>query len=359
MRHAAQGLAEGTVVAIKRYKAWVLEEPGFIERLFREVDTGRTIVHPNVLRVFGAVIDSDARPALVMQLHEGRTLAEELQRRRSSDTPYDFDTATSVLRCVAAGLIALHERGVVHRDIKPANILVHEGDAIIADFGVVSSAAFPEQTATGAFLGTIRYAAPEYLFGERSDSKIDVYSFGCLAYEIFTNSEAFGEQAHWARLVAAKDRLHELLTAGDLKSLALRFGMLRASFIRLLVESSMSRYERLALTKVLSAIDGEVWTHVHQLRDAEFEIGPFAYDDAFETAEEATEALRALGTSLKRKLIALLDQHYWAENVPIDEVESELIDCGAVRSDGHSFHFDGAVREAYVRDLLSSFRSSK
>ena len=132
LKQATQGLPEDAVVAIKRYKAWLLDEPGFIERLFREVDTGRAIVHPNVLRVFGAVMDSDARPALVMQFHEGLTLVEDLKLRLSSNTPYPFEEAIATLRSIAAGLVALHERGIIHRDVKPANVLVGNHDAIIA-----------------------------------------------------------------------------------------------------------------------------------------------------------------------------------------------------------------------------------
>jgi serine/threonine-protein kinase len=165
LRRRAYDLEAGTSVAVKTYKAWVLEEPGFIERLFREVSIGRSISNAHVLRVHGAVVSQDGRPALVMALHEGTTLELELKRRRDTNDPFSFHEAVKTLLEIALGLEALHRGGITHRDIKPANILVGASGAVIAAFGVVKSSSMPEQTTTGAFLGTIRYAAPEYLFG--------------------------------------------------------------------------------------------------------------------------------------------------------------------------------------------------
>lgn len=162
---------------MKRYKEWVLEESGFIERFFREINIGRTVTHPNVLRIFGGVLDDRRRPALLMELYEGDTLADEIQRRRVSGQAHDFDSATLVLRSVAEGLDALHAQGVIHRDVKPANVLLGNRGPVLADLGVVKAETMPEQTTTGTFLGTIRYAAPEYLFGEEYDRTADIYSF--------------------------------------------------------------------------------------------------------------------------------------------------------------------------------------
>jgi serine/threonine protein kinase len=73
------------------------------------------------------------------------------------------------------------------------------------DFGVVQTDRFPEQTTSGQFLGTIRYGAPEYLFGEASTTLVDVFAFGAIAYELFFGDVFLGREQHWARLIARKD----------------------------------------------------------------------------------------------------------------------------------------------------------
>jgi serine/threonine-protein kinase len=181
----------GAIVAVKRYKPWVLHERGQIARIFAEVETGRRIVHRNVMRVLGAVMDDSGRPALVMQYYDGPTLESLLREMRARDTPLPVETSFAYLRDLASGIRALHAGGIIHRDIKPANVIVHSEGLVVADFGVVRSQDLPEQTTTGAFLGTIRYAAPEYLFGRDYNDRIDIYSLGAIAYELFSNREVF------------------------------------------------------------------------------------------------------------------------------------------------------------------------
>jgi len=153
LRRTVPDFPAGSVVAVKTYKRWVVEEPGFMERFLREVSVARSVAHSNVLQVHGAVTDDEGKPALVMEFFPGVALEHELARRRMSDEPYTFDEAVRILRQIASGLSALHKVGAVHRDVKPANILVHDDRVVLADFGVVQSASFPEQTSTGVFLG--------------------------------------------------------------------------------------------------------------------------------------------------------------------------------------------------------------
>src|SRR5262245_21738789 len=77
-------LSAGSPVAVKRYKPWVLREPGQLERIFRELNVGRTVRHKNVVRILGALFDNTQTPALVMQYYDGETLDEFLRRRRKT-----------------------------------------------------------------------------------------------------------------------------------------------------------------------------------------------------------------------------------------------------------------------------------
>ena len=152
-------------VAIKRYNSWVIDEPGQLERIFRELETGRKIIHPNLVNMVGIIADDVGRPALVMRHYEGESLQKMLERHRLENEPVDNDVALAVLGGLAGALGALHLNGVVHRDVKPANVLLTAQGPVLMDLGVVTSRDFGQMTTTPEFLGTIRYAAPEYLFG--------------------------------------------------------------------------------------------------------------------------------------------------------------------------------------------------
>jgi len=318
LRTGAYDLKPGSYVAVKIYKTWVTEEPGFVERLFREVSVGRAVTNRHVLRIHGAILSRDGRPALVMALHQGMTLEQELKRRREQDQPFSFDSGIQVLNEAATGLIALHSIGIVHRDIKPANILLGTSGTIVADFGVVKSSSMPEQTTTGAFLGTIRYAAPEYLFGQPYDPDCDVYSFGCLAYEIFTNGQTFGERQHWADLVLVKRFEKPNLSASVLEQMTERYGVLKTDFARLVIEATVGaeRGNRLALTSFVRAVNERVWRSSLLWATHDFRRGPFTHHDSFETAANAAEKLRmVLRPHEFAALRSLLRKSYWQDEL--------------------------------------------
>ena len=197
VRHVAGGLPLGTLVAVKRYKSWALEQPGQMKRVFRELRVGRELRHENLVGVIGLIADGGGVPALVMRYYPGKTLQRVLEEQRGSGSPLPLEYAFSLLRGIYSGLAALHERGIRHRDIKPANVIVSDSRPVLGDFGVVESPYFAEQTTTGHFLGTIRYAAPEYLFGDPYDQAADVYSAGAIAYELLTGAEFVGDARHW------------------------------------------------------------------------------------------------------------------------------------------------------------------
>lgn len=292
LRRTVANIPEGTVVAVKRYKHWVLEERGQIERIFKEVSIGREIDHPNLLKVYSAVLDSDGRPAIVMRLLDGPTLEQRLGAARETDGLVAFSFAFRVLRGLASGLQALHERGLIHRDVKPANVIVTDDAVVLADFGVIKSHAFPEQTTTGAFLGTIRYAAPEYVFGLSYDERIDVYSLGAIAYELLIGKQQHHAEQHWARLVIAKRRTPSL-SIDEVRSVAARSNYNMARFVRALVNRSRAVLggRTLDLSSVVAAIDAEAWTKTFDLFKGKFIVGAGDADPLFQAAQEAANTI--------------------------------------------------------------------
>jgi len=310
----------GTLVAVKRFRDWVFDERGQMERFLREVDVGRRVIHPNLLRILSAVVDDKGRPALVMQYYDGKNLSSLLDETPSS-IPLPLEFCLSVLRGLAAAIGALHGSGVIHRDVKPANVIVVDGKPVLADFGVVRSNQFPEQTTTGQFIGTIKYAAPEYLFGEKYDQTIDTYSFGAVAYELLTRKHLYGKGAHWARIVVNKAAPSEL-TRFELRELARIYGLQATTFIRYVIDHS--RCERTVrdvdLDAVIRVIDEREWA-------TGTIVGPgptYETNHRFEdgrTAAEAADELRSKASSETelQRVKRWIYRHFWDRYVPPPE----------------------------------------
>jgi len=305
---------ENSVVAVKRYKPWVLHERGAIDRIFSEVETGRRIEHPNVMRVLGAVLDNDGHPALVMEYCDGNTLEKLLANARMWD-PLPIDTCFRYLRDIASGISCLHDHNLIHRDIKPANVIVTPSRLIVADFGVVRSKDLPEQTTTGAFLGTIRYAAPEYLFGGDYTENIDVYSFGAIAYELFTNRGVFDGETHWARVIAARANGETAIDDDARDGLAARVGFNVASLVVYILNNSRCevRKRRLQLRSFVQAVEDEIWDTSFVADKGSIEGGLKTFPGPLKTAHEAGRAIRnAVTADDLHELCDFIRSHYWA-----------------------------------------------
>ena len=172
------------------------------ERFQREIEIAASLNHPNILQLLdsGIAVEQPSacppvRPSAflyyVMPYIEGDTLRERLTREKE----LSVDDALTVTRQVAAALDYAHRRDVVHRDIKPENILFHEGQAMVADFGIalaVKSAGGDRLTETGMSLGTPAYMSPEQVAGDRDiDGRSDVYSLACVLYEMLAGDPPF------------------------------------------------------------------------------------------------------------------------------------------------------------------------
>lgn len=186
----------GEEVALKRPLAAFVEEKEFVERFVREAEIGRTLNHPNIIRIFdkGRVGDM---PYFTMELVDGETL-HALARREGALRP---DVACQLVKQVAEALDYSHLKGVIHRDLKPSNIMIlKSGTVKVMDYGIARSTRLEALTATGAFLGTPEYVAPETAEGGRTDAQSDLYSLGVVFYEILTGVRPFTGDTPFATL---------------------------------------------------------------------------------------------------------------------------------------------------------------
>ncbi len=159
------------------------------DRFLREVRVAARLHHPHLLPLYdsGAVDDS---LYYVVPYIEGGSLRDRLKR----ESPLPLAAALQITREVADGLDYAHRRNVVHRDIKPENILLDEGHAVIADFGVaraISEAADTQLTEAGLLVGTPAYMSPEQAMGEAVDGRSDIYGLGCVLFELLTGAPPF------------------------------------------------------------------------------------------------------------------------------------------------------------------------
>lgn len=201
-------------VALKLLAVQLAEDPRFRERFVRESRLAASIDHPNVIPIYEAG-EADGRLFIAMRYVEGTDLRTLLREKG----PLDAAKAAGIVRQVAAALDAAHEQGLVHRDVKPANVLVavrpgpEAGThAYLTDFGLTKRAASDSGvTATGQFVGTLDYAAPEQFRGEIADTRTDVYSLGCVFFECLAGHPPYAAENDaalmFAHLMEAPPRL--------------------------------------------------------------------------------------------------------------------------------------------------------
>ena len=187
--YLADDLRHGRSVAVKVLRPDVGSALG-AERFQREVRTVAGLRHPHILPLLDSG-EADGLLYYVMPFFTGRSLRERLAVER----PLPLQDVLRVTRDVAEALAYAHAEGVVHRDIKPGNILLEADFAVLADFGIALAAlpaAGERLTDPSAFLGTPEYMSPEQLLGDEAvDGRSDVYSLGCVAYEMLAGVPPF------------------------------------------------------------------------------------------------------------------------------------------------------------------------
>ncbi len=178
-------------------------------RFLGEIKTTANLQHPHILGLFDSG-EADGLVFYVMPYVEGESLRARLLREKQ----LPVDDAVRIAREVADALDYAHRHGVIHRDIKPENILLHDGRALVADFGIALAAARSDggsrMTETGMSLGTPAYMSPEQAMGEREiTARSDVYALGCVLYEMLTGEPPFTgptAQAIIARVMTEEPR---------------------------------------------------------------------------------------------------------------------------------------------------------
>ncbi|MFN8080813.1 MAG: Stk1 family PASTA domain-containing Ser/Thr kinase [Kineosporiaceae bacterium] len=196
--HLGRDTRLGRVVAIKLLRVDLARDPIFQARFRREAQSAASLNHPAIVAVYDTgeeqLVDAAgsliALPYIVMEYVEGRTLRELLRDGR----PLDLGQALELTSGVLSALEYSHRAGIVHRDIKPANVmLTPDGDVKVMDFGIARALAdvSTTMTATQAVIGTAQYLSPEQARGETVDARSDLYSAGCLLFELVTGRPPF------------------------------------------------------------------------------------------------------------------------------------------------------------------------
>ena len=183
----------GREVAIKVLSQQFAADPGFAARFEREARHAASVSHPRLVTVFDSGIDRGT-PFLVMELVTGRTLRQVLDETG----PLPAGQAVAIAAGVCEGLEAVHAAGLVHRDIKPANIMLAGGEVKILDFGIARAGGTAARTTAGTVLGTPAYLSPEQAGGHPAGPASDLYSLGCVLFEMLTGSPPFTAESQLA-----------------------------------------------------------------------------------------------------------------------------------------------------------------
>ncbi|MCE0536901.1 Stk1 family PASTA domain-containing Ser/Thr kinase [Kineosporia rhizophila] len=196
--HEGRDLRLGRTVAVKLLRTDLARDATFQARFRREAQSAAALNHPSIVAVYDTGEESMVEasggvvnlPYIVMEYVEGRTLREVLGEGHH----LDVDAALEITTGVLAALEYSHRIGIVHRDIKPANVMLTPvGDVKVMDFGIARAMADSSSTMTQtqAVIGTAQYLSPEQARGEQVDTRSDLYSAGCLLYELLTGRPPF------------------------------------------------------------------------------------------------------------------------------------------------------------------------
>jgi serine/threonine-protein kinase len=199
--YRARDLKLGRDVALKVLPAPFASDPERLARFRREAQLLAALNHPNIAGIYGLEDSTSTTVALVLELVEGETLAERMERGR-----IPVDDALRIARQIGDALDAAHERGIIHRDLKPANVkIAPDGKVKVLDFGLakladpvsVAESALPTitspamVTSMGTILGTAAYMSPEQARGQMADKRSDIWAFGCVLYEMLSGPRLF------------------------------------------------------------------------------------------------------------------------------------------------------------------------
>jgi len=197
--YRARDLKHNRTVAIKVLKPELSEQIG-ADRFHREVEFAANLSNPHILPLFDSG-EANGNLYYVMPCIEGGTLRDRIEREGA----LDVDEAIAIARNVASALEAAHEKEIVHRDIKPANILFSGGEAVVADFGIARAVTVEggdRLTQTGLSIGSPAFMSPEQASGDPVDGRADLYSLGCVLFNMLVGEPPFVRDTAQATIAA-------------------------------------------------------------------------------------------------------------------------------------------------------------
>jgi len=176
-------------VAVKVLRSDLARDPSFVARFRKEALAAAGLNHPGIVAVYDSG-EEGANSYIVMELVNGHTLREEIQK----STAISVERALEIIEGVLTALSYSHSNGIIHRDIKPGNIMLTDaGDVKVMDFGIARAMddIGATMTSTWNVVGTAQYLSPEQATGETADLRSDIYSVGCLLYELVAGKPPF------------------------------------------------------------------------------------------------------------------------------------------------------------------------
>src|SRR5450830_1917193 len=211
----------GREVAIKVLPTHLSDDPELKARFEREARAISSLSHPHICALFD-VGSHEGTEYLVMELLEGQTLAQRLEKG-----PLPAEQALKFGIEIAEALDRAHRRGIIHRDLKPGNVMLTKSGVKLLDFGLAKNltpgrteglTSLPTEaerplTEKGTILGTFQYMAPEQLEGKDADARTDIFSFGCVLYEMATAKKAFTGASQASLVTAIMSREPEPISA--------------------------------------------------------------------------------------------------------------------------------------------------
>ena len=252
-------IQQGSSVAVKIYKPQILNFLNQRQRIEREFHVGYSQSHPNLMKTYHLGFDDingEISPYLLMELLEGMTLREYVKMHY----PLSENQIISLFQQLCSADLCLHKAGLVHRDIKPENIMIlNNGKLKLMDLGVLQDPKDTPLTASDQFLGTIRYAAPEYLFKLNASEKSDAYSVGAVLYFMIYGQDIFSKEKLFSNVIRLIDSMEIEITAPN-RPASKRICLLLEITRRLLLQDTKERLSlKSAILEIISGPEGELW----------------------------------------------------------------------------------------------------